>query len=65
MLDGAADGTLRDVDAAETATVLFNVIGHTYTHLRADHRWDAERAQAGVVGLVLGGVVAHAEKSAT
>jgi AcrR family transcriptional regulator len=59
LLDGAADGTLRaDVDATETATVLFNVIGHTYAHLRADHRWDRERARAGVLGLVLGGVVA-------
>jgi AcrR family transcriptional regulator len=59
LLDGAADGTLRaDLDATETATVLFNVIGHTYTHLRADHRWDVERARIGVVGLVLGGVVA-------
>jgi AcrR family transcriptional regulator len=58
LLDGAADGTLRPVDATETATVLFNVIGHTYTHLRADHRWDRERARDGVVGLVLGGVVA-------
>lgn len=58
LLDGAADGTLQPVDATETATVLFNVIGHTYTHLRTDHRWDRERARAGVVGLVLGGVVA-------
>ncbi len=61
LLDGAADGTLRaDVDATETATVLFNVIGHTYAHLRADHRWDPARARAGVVGLVLGGVVVGA-----
>ena len=58
LLDGAADGTLRLIDPTETATVLFNVIGHTYTHLRADHRWDRERARAGVVGLVLGGVIA-------
>ena len=62
LLDGAADGTLRaEVDATETATVLFNVIGHTYAHLRAEHRWDAARARAGVVGLVVGGVAAPSE----
>ena len=58
LLDGAADGTLRAVDASEMATVVFNVIGHTYTHLRADHRWDPERARGGVMGLVLDGLVA-------
>ena len=58
LLDGAADGTLRPLDATETATVVFNVIGHTYTHLRADHRWGPERARAGVIGLVLDGLVA-------
>ncbi len=61
LLDGAADGTLRaDLDATEMATVLFNVIGHTYAHLRADHRWGAARAREGVVGVVLNGVVASA-----
>ena len=58
ILDGGADGTLRPVDATEMATVVFNVIGHTYSHLRADHRWDPERARAGVIGLVLDGLVA-------
>ena len=58
LLDGAADGTLRAVDASEMATVVFNVIGHTYAHLRADHRWDRARARGGVMGLVLDGLVA-------
>ena len=57
LLDGAADRTLRAVDASETATVVFNVIGHTYAHLRADHRWDSARARDGVMGLVLDGLV--------
>jgi len=60
LLDGGADGTLRPVDATEMATVVFNVLGHTYSHLRADHRWDPERARAGVTGLVLDGLVAGA-----
>ncbi len=64
LVDGAADGTLRTVDPTETATVVFNVIGHTYAHLRADHRWEAQRARAGVLGLVLDGVVADRSRSA-
>jgi AcrR family transcriptional regulator len=57
LLDGAADGTLAVLDAQETATVVFNVVGHTYTHLRLG--WSAKRARSGVLGLVMEGVVAH------
>ena len=35
LLDGAADGSLRASTPRRRATVLFNVVGHTYTHLRS------------------------------
>lgn len=56
--DGIADGSLREVDAAETATVLFNMIGWTYIHLRTGHGWSADRARRATVTPVLGGLVA-------
>jgi AcrR family transcriptional regulator len=56
LLDGAADGTLAPVDADETATVLFNAVGHTYTHLRLGHGWEPARARAGVLALAMDGV---------
>ncbi len=59
LLDGAADGSLAPVDAQETATVLFNAVGHTYRHLRLGHGWGAKRARDGVVGLVINGLVAR------
>jgi AcrR family transcriptional regulator len=57
LLDGAADGTLAQVDPKETATVLFNAVGHTYVHLRTGHRWPPERAGQGVIALVMTGLV--------
>jgi AcrR family transcriptional regulator len=60
LLDGAADGSLAEVDTAETATVLFNTVGHTYAHLRVGHHWAPERARDGVIRLVLNGVVSDA-----
>jgi AcrR family transcriptional regulator len=60
LLDGAADGTLAVLDTAETATVLFNAVAHTYAHLRAGHRWTPDRAREGVLRLVLAGLVAPA-----
>jgi hypothetical protein len=32
------DGSLREVDPAVAATVLFNTAGWGYVHLRASHR---------------------------
>jgi AcrR family transcriptional regulator len=57
LLDGAADGSLAALDAQETATVLFNLIGHTYRHLRSGHGWSAKRARDGVIQLVMEGVI--------
>jgi AcrR family transcriptional regulator len=59
LLDGAADASLATVDAEETATVVFNVVGHTYTHLRIGHEWTPERARAGVIAIVMQGVAAR------
>jgi AcrR family transcriptional regulator len=56
LIDGAMDGTLSAVDPAETATVLFNAVGHTYRHLRRGHGWTPDRARDGVIGLVINGV---------
>jgi AcrR family transcriptional regulator len=57
LLDGQVDGTLRGGDARETATVLYNAVGHAYRHLRAGHGWSAKRAREGVLALVLDGLV--------
>jgi AcrR family transcriptional regulator len=60
LRDGAADGSLRPVDdPAETATVLFNLIGWTYRHLRSGHEWTPERATESVVRIALDGVSAR------
>jgi AcrR family transcriptional regulator len=59
LTDGAADGTLDVADPEETATVLFNLVGHTYRHLRTGHGWSAKRAREGVLALALGGVRAR------
>jgi AcrR family transcriptional regulator len=59
LRDGAADGSLRAVeDPAETATVLFNLIGWTYRHLRRGHGWSPERARRGVLSIALQGLAA-------
>ena len=59
LRDGAADGSLRGVeDPAETATVLYNPVSHTYRHLRRGHGWPPERARRGVLELALDGVSA-------
>jgi len=55
--DGAADGTLAPSDAAETATVLFNLVGLTYRHLRMGHRWSPEEASRAVVNVAMRGIV--------
>jgi AcrR family transcriptional regulator len=57
LRDGAADGTLRDRDPVEGATVLFNLVGWTYIHLRSGHRWRAERARLATLDIALQGVI--------
>jgi AcrR family transcriptional regulator len=59
LADGAADGSLAVDDPEETATVLFNLGGHTYRHLRAGHGWSPKRTRRAVLELALRGVVAR------
>ena len=60
LRDGAADGSLQAVDdPAETATVLFNLVGWTYRHLRRGHGWEPERARRGVLTIALDGLAAR------
>jgi AcrR family transcriptional regulator len=58
LTDGVADGSLAVVDADETATVLINLVGHTYRHLRLGHGWSPERARTAVCAIALDGVTA-------
>lgn len=52
---GMAEGSIRVVDVAETATLLVNATDRTYRHLRAAHDWPPERASA-VVDLICRGL---------
>ena len=58
LRDGRADGSLRDLDPVETATVLFNLVGWTYIHLRTGHRWAPEHARESTIEIALWGVTA-------
>lgn len=57
LRDGMADGSLRDVDPLEMATVLFNLVGWTYIHLRTGHGWKPERARRATLDPVLNGLL--------
>lgn len=57
LRDGATDGTLRTLEPTEYATVLFNLVGWTYIHLRARHGWRPERARAATLDIALHGLV--------
>jgi AcrR family transcriptional regulator len=59
LTDGVQDGTLRSADPAEDATVLFNLVGHTYRHLRSGHGWPPARARDAVLRVALEGVRAR------
>ena len=41
-----------------TATVLFNLVGWTYVHMRTGHGWTPEHARAAVLDPVLNGLLA-------
>jgi AcrR family transcriptional regulator len=57
LREGIADGSVRDVDPLETATVLFNLVGWTYIHLRTGHHWKPERARRATLDTALHGVL--------
>jgi AcrR family transcriptional regulator len=58
LRDGVADGSLAVRDVAESATLLFNLVGWTYRHMRVGHRWSEERARRAVVEIAVRGVTA-------
>jgi AcrR family transcriptional regulator len=57
--DGAADGSLVVADPDESATLLLNLVGWTYRHLRRGHGWSIERARDGVLRIALDGVASR------
>jgi AcrR family transcriptional regulator len=59
LRDGAAEESLRAVDPVETATVLFNLVGWTYVHLRTGHRWGPTRARDATLDIALNGIIAQ------
>lgn len=56
LREGIADGSVRDVDPLEYATVLFNVVGWTYIHLRTGHGWKRDRARRATLDAALNGI---------
>jgi Tetracyclin repressor-like, C-terminal domain len=59
LRDGIADESLREVDPVQTATLLFNLVGWTYIHLRTGHHWTPEHAREQTVQIALHGVVSE------
>jgi AcrR family transcriptional regulator len=57
LRDGAADGTLRETDYETLATVLFNLVGWTYLHMRTGHRWSPHHARGAILDLVMQGLL--------
>lgn len=57
LTDGMQDGSVHSVDPEEDATVLFNMVGPTYRHLRSGHGWSRQRARDAVVRLAMSGVL--------
>ena len=60
LRDGMGDGSLRAVDPEEMATVLFNMVGWTYIHLRTGHGWPPERARRAALDPVWHGLSSFA-----
>lgn len=59
LRDGVEAGTVVVGESVEeTATLLFNLIGWTYRHLRTGHRWSREHARRAVIDLAVRGVSA-------
>ena len=60
LRDGAVDGSLRHLSPKITATVLFNLVGWGYIHLRAAHGWGASITAEAIIDLVLHGALGPA-----
>lgn len=63
LRDGIADGSLREVDAHEFGTVLFNLVPWTYHHLRTGHRWTPQRSRASLLDIAFHGLVTEQDAS--
>lgn len=59
LADGEAEGSLRSDDPAEDATLLYNLVGHTYRHLRTGHGWTPARAREAVLRIAFDGIRAR------
>jgi AcrR family transcriptional regulator len=59
LVDGEADGSLRSADPDEDATLLYNLVGHTYRHMRTGHGWSPRRARDAVLRLAFDGIRAR------
>lgn len=58
LRDGVNEGAIRSIgDPIETATVLFNLVGWTYIHLRSGHGWRPVRARRATLELALHGLL--------
>jgi AcrR family transcriptional regulator len=57
LRDGAADGTLREVQPAITAAMLFNTVSWGYVRLRAAYGWGPDTARHAVIDFVMHGLV--------
>ena len=64
LRDGMADGSIRDLDPIESATLLFNVVGWTYIHLRTGHGWSPDRSSRLTIDIALHGFAAPASSNA-
>ena len=56
LRDGALDGSLRELPPTITATVLFNLVGWGYIHLRAAHQWQPDVAARNIIDLLFAGL---------
>lgn len=57
LAEGMRDESIRCNDAEESATVLFNLVGWTYIHMRNGHGWSPARSQKAVVDVALHGLL--------
>lgn len=60
LRDGASDGSLRELPPELTATVVFNLVGWGYIHLRAAHRWESAPTRSAVIDMIMSGLGACA-----
>ena len=65
LTEGIADGSIRDVPVAETATLLVNAADRTYRHLRIAHGWSPRRSRTGLLALLARGVASDTAAQAS